>query len=207
MPEKKGLLLVISGPSGVGKGTICKALFDRNPSMKFSVSATTRAQRKGETDGINYYFKTRAEFERMIENDEFLEYMLLFGTNYYGTPRQCVRDEIESGHDILLEIDVNGAMSVKQSYPEAVLIFIAPPAFSDLKSRLINRSSDSLESMATRLETARQEVNRMDSYDYVVVNDIVDKAVAQVEAIVTAEKLSMKRKRNKYLKQIILEEN
>lgn len=203
MAEKKGLLLIVSGPSGVGKGTICRALFDRNPFMRFSVSATTRPRREGEVDGINYFFKTRQEFEEMIRNDEFLEHMLLFGVNYYGTPRQFVQEELFAGNDIILEIDVNGALRVKQAYPDAVLIFVAPPTFSDLKSRLINRKSESLESIETRLETARQEILAMGNYDYVVINRIVDKAVAQIESIVTAEKLSVKR--NDKLRNLILE--
>lgn len=203
MLRKKGLLLLVSGPSGVGKGTICKALFDRNPYMKFSVSATTRARREGEIDGINYFFKTRQEFEDMIENDEFLEYMILFGTNYYGTPRKYVKEEVDAGHDIILEIDVNGAIKVKQAYPEAVMIFVVPPAFSDLKSRLINRSSDSAESIDTRLEAAMHEISALDKYDYIIINDYIDKAVAQIEAIVSAEKASMKR--NKDIKERLME--
>ena len=202
MPNRRGLLLVISGPSGVGKGTICKALFARNATMKFSVSATTRQARPGEIEGVNYFFKTQQEFEGMIKNGEFLEHMLLFGTNYYGTPRQYVEEELACGNDIILEIDVGGALRVKQAYPEAVMIFIAPPAFSDLKSRLINRDADTPESIETRLNTAKSELEVMDQYEYVVVNDIIDKAVRQIEAIVVAEKASQPR--NPDIKQKIL---
>lgn len=201
MPQK-GLLLVISGPSGVGKGTICKALFDRNPYMKFSVSATTRARREGETEGISYFFITRGEFERMIKEGEFLEYMLLFGANYYGTPRRYVEEEVQAGHDIILEIDVNGALNVKKAYPDAVTIFIAPPSFSELKSRLINRSTETMDSIETRLETAKEELRMIEEYDYIVVNNYLDKAVSQVEAIVMAEKARMER--NKDIKDKLL---
>ncbi|MBQ9832642.1 MAG: guanylate kinase, partial [Clostridia bacterium] len=133
--NREGLLIVISGPSGVGKGTVCKGLLENNKNFKVSVSATTREPRKDEIDGVNYFFKTKEEFERMIENNEFLEYMDVFGMNYYGTPRAYVEEELSAGNDIILEIDVKGAMRVKESFPDAVTVFIAPPSMSTLKTR------------------------------------------------------------------------
>lgn len=135
MLKEKGLLLVISGPSGVGKGTICKELVKRNANMNISVSATTRKCRPGEVEGVNYFFKTKEEFQQMVEKGEFLEYMKLFNNNYYGTPRGYVEQELKAGNDIVLEIDYHGAMNVKKAYPQAVLIFIVPPRIEELKAR------------------------------------------------------------------------
>lgn len=188
MEREKGLLIVLSGPSGVGKGVIGNGLLGRNPNMKFSVSATTRAPRPGEVEGVNYFYKTREEFLRMIENNEFLEYMEVFGANYYGTPRAYVEQELEMGHDILLDIDVKGAMNVKKAYPEAVTIFIAPPSMPILKSRLIGRGTETAEAVERRFKTAFTEMKRIPEYDYVIVNDVIDRAVLSVEAILRGEK-------------------
>jgi len=186
-------VLGVSGPSGVGKGTVCKALINRNPQMKLSVSATTRAKRQGEEEGASYFFKSREEFDRMIKDGELLEYVLLFNSNYYGTPKAYVEKEIRDCNDIILEIDYHGALSVKQAYPDAVLIFVAPPVFAELKARLEHRASESEDSRSVRLATALEEMRMMDKYDYVVVNDNVEKAVAAVEAIITAEKSRVSR--------------
>ncbi|MDO4543990.1 MAG: guanylate kinase [Clostridia bacterium] len=186
--NRKGLLLVVSGPAGVGKGTIDTALIERNPDMKMSISATTRNPRPGEIDGVHYFFKSSEEFERMIENDEFLEYMHVFNTNYYGTPRLFVEEELKSGHDVILEIDVQGAMKIRDSYPDAVLIFIAPPSMSELKARLIGRGTETADAVEKRYATAFDEMRYMDRYDYIVVNNVVDVAVCRVEAIIEAEK-------------------
>lgn len=188
MEREKGLLIVLSGPSGVGKGVIGNGLLGRNPNMKFSVSATTRAPRPGEVEGVNYFYKTREEFLRMIENNEFLEYMEVFGANFYGTPRAYVEQELAMGHDILLDIDVKGAMNVKKAYPEAVTIFIAPPSMPILKSRLIGRGTESEEAVERRFKTAFTEMKRIPEYDYVIVNDVIDRAVLSVEAILRGEK-------------------
>ena len=190
---KKGLLLVISGPSGVGKGTVCRRLMDRNDAIRLSVSATTRSKRPGEVEGKHYYFKTREEFERMIQESAFLEYTQVFGMNYYGTPRSFVEQEIALGHTVILEIDVQGAMRVKAAYPEAVLVFIAPPSMGELKSRLIGRGTETPEAVEKRFATAFDELETARHYDYVVVNDILDAAIAQMEAIVAAEKCCCKR--------------
>ena len=193
MTEKKGLLLVVSGPSGVGKGTVCKKLLERGGQMKLSVSATTRSMRKGEVEGQSYYFKTHEEFERMIAAGEFLEYVRLFNSNYYGTPRGPVEAEMAKGYDILLEIDYHGGLRVKEAYPDAVLVFIAPPTIGELKKRLIGRQSESEEMLEVRMRTAQEEISMMDRYDYVIVNDEVERAVDTLEAIVCAEKCRMDR--------------
>ncbi|OQB25038.1 MAG: Guanylate kinase [Firmicutes bacterium ADurb.Bin182] len=190
---KKGLLIIISGPAGVGKGVVCKGLIERNSNIKMSVSATTRQKRPREVEGISYFFKTPEEFSRMIESGEFLEYMYVFDSNYYGTPKAYVEEELESGTDIILEIDVNGAMRVKQIYPDAISIFIAPPDLGTLKSRLIGRGTETPEALERRFGAALSEISRIGEYDYIVINDVVDKAVGKIESILSAERSSVKR--------------
>ncbi|MCE5189069.1 MAG: guanylate kinase [Eubacteriales bacterium] len=186
--NRKGLLLVVSGPAGVGKGTINNTLIERNSDIRMSVSATTRAPRPGEIDGVHYFFKTEAEFEKMIAEGAFLEYMRVFDLHYYGTPKSFVEQELSEGRSVILEIDVHGAMRVKAAYPDAVLIFIAPPSMSELKSRLIHRGTESSEVIERRFETAYQELEFVKQYDYVVVNDILDLAIARTEQIISAER-------------------
>ena len=190
---RKGLLLVISGPAGVGKGTINLSLISRNSDIRMSVSATTRSPRPGEIDGVHYFFKSDAEFQKMIESGAFLEYMRVFNTHYYGTPKSFVEQELTEGRSVILEIDVQGAMRVKAAYPDAVLIFIAPPSMSELKSRLIHRGTESSEAIERRFETAFQEMEFVDRYDYVVVNDILDLAIARTEDIIVAERCRVSR--------------
>ena len=191
--NRKGLLLVISGPAGVGKGTINLSLISRNSDIRMSVSATTRQPRPGEIDGVHYFFKTEEEFQKMIESGAFLEYMRVFNTHYYGTPKSFVEQELSEGRSVILEIDVQGAMRVKAAYPDAVLIFIAPPSMSELKSRLIHRGTESSEAIDRRFETAYQEMKYIDRYDYVVVNDILDLAIARTEDIIVAERCKVSR--------------
>jgi guanylate kinase len=191
--NRKGLLLVISGPAGVGKGTINLSLISRNSDIRMSVSATTRAPRPGEIDGVHYFFKSEEEFRKMIETGAFLEYMRVFNTHYYGTPKSFVEQELAEGRSVILEIDVQGAMRVKAAYPDAVLIFIAPPSMSELKSRLIHRGTESSEAIERRFETAYQEMELVDRYDYVVVNDILDQAIARTEDILVAERCRVTR--------------
>ena len=191
--NRKGLLLVISGPAGVGKGTINISLISRNSDIRMSVSATTRPPRPGEIDGVHYFFKTEEEFQKMIESGAFLEYMRVFNTHYYGTPKSFVEQELAEGRSVILEIDVQGAMRVKAAYPDAVLIFIAPPSMSELKSRLIHRGTESSEAIDRRFETAYQEMKYIDRYDYVVVNDILDLAIARTEDIIVAERCRVSR--------------
>lgn len=194
--SKEGLLLVVSGPAGTGKGTLDTALLSRHRDMKLSVSATTRQPRNGEIDGVHYFFISEEKFKDMIANDEFLEYMHVFGMNYYGTPRKFVEEQLRNGIDIILEIDVQGAMKVKKAYPEAVLIFIAPPSMSELKTRLIGRGTETEAQIEKRFATAFEEIKYISDYDYVVVNDIVEVAVNRMEAIITAEKCKSIRNKN-----------
>ena len=185
--QRKGLLLVVSGPAGVGKGTVNAALMAKHPEIRMSVSATTRKPRPGEIDGMHYFFKTEEDFRRMIDEDAFLEYMHVFGLNYYGTPRSFVESEREKGNHVILEIDVQGAAKVKEKCPDAVLIFIAPPSLKILKDRLVGRGTETQESIDIRTKTALDELNKLPSYDYMVINDVVEEAVSEMEAIITAE--------------------
>jgi len=186
--NREGLLLVVSGPAGVGKGTIDGILLDRHSNIHLSVSATTRAPRPGEIDGVHYFFIDEEKFRTMIDNNEFLEYMHVFNMHYYGTPKKYVEQELKSGHDVLLEIDVNGAMNIKKAYPDAVLVFIAPPSMGSLKERLIGRNTETPEQIEKRFNTAFNEIRCIDQYDYVVVNDVIDVAVNRMEHILQAER-------------------
>ncbi len=191
--HRKGLLLVVSGPAGVGKGTIDRVLLERNTNMRLSVSATTRAPRPGEIDGVHYFFISDDKFKEMAEKNEFLEYMHVFNLHYYGTPRSFVEEEIAMGHDVLLEIDVQGAMRVREAYPSAVLVFIAPPSMGKLKSRLVGRGTETPEVIERRFQTAFSELEYMKNYDYIVVNDVLDVAISHMEHIVDAEKCRSER--------------
>lgn len=188
----QGFLLIISGPAGTGKGTVCKELLDRNKDIKFSVSATTRKPRVGEEEGVNYHFIEDEKFENMIEKDEFLEHAYVH-TNYYGTPKKFVMDEVEKGEIVLLEIDVQGALQVKKNYSEAVFIFLLPPTMEELKNRIVKRGTESEEDINTRFENAFKELDFVGEYDYFVINDKIEDAVANIEAIIEAEKLRVKR--------------
>lgn len=191
--KNKGILLVISGPSGCGKGTVCQELTKRNKDMCVSVSATTRDMRIGEKEGETYFFKTKEEFEKMIENGELLEYNCGYSGNYYGTPKNYVLEQLDNGRDVILEIEMNGADNVKKVYPDGVFIFLAPPSLEELKSRLIGRGRESEELINERFSLANEEIKRVNSYGYVVVNDKVENAAERIEAIVKAEKCSVKR--------------
>lgn len=191
--KNKGILLVISGPSGCGKGTVCQELTKRNKDMCVSVSATTRDMRIGEKEGETYFFKTKEEFEKMIENGELLEYNCGYSGNYYGTPKNYVLEQLDNGRDVILEIEMNGADNVKKVYPDGVFIFLAPPSLEELKSRLIGRGRESEELINERFSLAKEEIKRVNSYGYVVVNDKVENAAERIEAIVKAEKCSVKR--------------
>jgi guanylate kinase len=182
-----GLLVVISGPSGSGKGTICKRLIDEIENINVSVSATTRKPRIGEIEGKNYFFIDEDEFVKKINNDDFLEYALVYG-NYYGTPKKTVLKQLEDGKDIILEIDIQGALKVKENYPKGVFIFILPPSLEELKNRIEGRGTDSKEVIHRRLKCAYDELNYAFQYDYVVLNDEVDSAVEKIKEIISAEK-------------------
>ncbi len=186
---KRGLLIVLSGPSGVGKGTVRAAIFSKGEQkFVYSISATTRLPRTGETDGVDYFFKTREEFEQMIQNKQLLEYAEYVG-NYYGTPLEYVENTLAKGKDVFLEIDVQGAIQVRDLMPDGVFIFLTPPDLNELESRIVNRGTDSDEVIAKRMKTAREELELMKYYDYSVVNDTVDNAVQKIEAIIQTEHL------------------
>lgn len=187
----KGLLLMVLSPSGGGKGSILKGVFEQNKGMMFSVSATTRAPRPGEEHGKQYYFVTRSEFEEMIKNNELIEYTEYCG-NYYGTPKKAVENWLESGHDVVLEIEVDGGLQIKKLMPECISIFILPPSLEILENRLRRRGTESDEVIEGRLKAAKTEIPYALEHDYIVVNDELEKAVEDVNAIIRAEKLKSK---------------
>ncbi|WP_409174576.1 guanylate kinase [Brevibacillus fortis] len=195
----RGLLLVLSGPAGVGKGTVCKALREVMPDLVYSVSATTRQPRPGEVEGVNYFFKSQEEFKRMIEEDALLEWAEYVG-NYYGTPRQFVDDMLNEGRDVILEIEVQGALQVKERFPQGTFLFLAPPDLNELENRIVGRGTESQEIIRKRMEVARAEIELMDHYDYVVVNDVIESACDRIQAIITAEHLKKERQVHKYRK-------
>jgi len=183
---RKGLLIVLSGPSGVGKGTVCSVLRQKMPELVYSVSATTRPPRQGEMDGINYFFKSREQFQDMIARDALLEYAEYVG-NYYGTPRDFVEQTINAGKDIILEIEVQGALKVKEKFPGGVFIFLMPPSLAELKQRITGRGTETQATIDHRMSVAREEIALLRHYDYAVVNDEIDAACHRIQSIVVAE--------------------
>lgn len=171
--KKRGTLLVVSGPSGAGKGTLIQAVLKKRPEAMVSVSATTRAPRPGEKEGIHYFFVSKEKFEKMIQEHAFLEYACVFGTTYYGTPRAFVEQKLAEGNDVILDIDVQGAMNIKQAMPEAVLVFILPPSYQILRQRLTDRKTESDEQIERRLQTAKNEIKYINHYQYLLINDTV----------------------------------
>lgn len=196
--SERGLLIVFSGPSGVGKGTVRQEIFS-TPDHKFeySVSMTTRPQRTGEVDGVDYFFRTREEFEELIRQGQMLEYAEYVG-NYYGTPLTYVNETLDKGIDVFLEIEVQGAIQVKQKVPDGVFIFLTPPDLEELEGRLIGRGTDSEDVIARRIERAREEIALMREYDYAVVNDEVPLAVERVKRIIEAEHFRVERVIGRY---------
>lgn len=190
--KDEGILLVVSGPSGAGKGTICSAIREIYPDLNYSISMTTRAPRKGETEGVSYYFRTNEQFEKLIQEDAFLEYAQVYD-HYYGTPKKYALDLIEKGQSVLLEIDIQGAMQVKERYPKGVFIYIVPPSLEILSGRLHQRGTDSEDVIQRRLAQITNELAMAHKYDYIVVNDILEDAVHKTCSILEAEKCKLSR--------------
>lgn len=183
---RKGKTFIICGPSGVGKGTVVARLLASDPTLYFSVSATTRPPRHGEVDGVHYHFLTRERFQEWIDQDAFLEYAEFVG-NYYGTPKKYVDEAMDRGRDVLLDIEIQGADQVHRQRPEAVRIYVAPPSWAELERRLIGRGTEDMEKVRSRLERGKQEFAAAGSFDYFVINDTVDNAVTEIRAIMLAE--------------------
>ncbi len=186
--RQKGLLIVISGPSGCGKGTICKELRARHPEIKVSVSTTTREIRAGEVEGRDYRYISKEEFERQVQEGEFLEYARIYSGNYYGTHKKYVKETLMAGDDLILEIDIQGALQVKEKFEEGVFIFLVPPSMEELHRRLVQRGRETPELIMERFKSAYEEMNFINRYNYVVTNDKVDEAIKKIEAIIAAEK-------------------
>ncbi|MDM8534947.1 guanylate kinase [Clostridiaceae bacterium HSG29] len=187
MIKKRGLLIVVSGPSGAGKGTICANLLTKKNSIYPSVSTTTREPRKGEIRGINYNYISKEDFEEKIENNQFLEYAKVYD-NYYGTPKDFVLEKLSKGEDVLLEIDIQGAIKVREKFPEGIFVFILPPSMAELRNRIVNRGSETKESLEKRFMAAFHEIKLIKKYDYFIVNDKIEDSTRNLVSIIEAEK-------------------
>ncbi len=203
--NERGLLIVLSGPSGVGKGTVRKAIFDSElTKLHYSISMTTRSARAGEVDGVDYFFKSKEEFEDLIEKEKLLEWAEYVG-NYYGTPIDYVEESLQQGKDVMLEIEVQGALQVRKAFPEGLFIFLAPPSLNELKSRIQTRGTESEDLINNRMTVAKEEIEMMDAYDYVVENDRIELACERIQAIVTAEHCRRERVAKRYKKMLEVE--
>jgi len=190
--RKKGLIIILSAPSGTGKTTISNEIVRLLPGIKHVVTTTTRPPRKGEVDGVNYFFVSESEFKRRIEKEEFFEWAKVHG-DYYGTPRKFIEESVKNGIDVLLTIDVQGGLSFKKEKPDSVLIFIAPPSEDVMKQRLYGRGTEDEKAMKKRIKTAEMEMTHIKDYDYWVVNDVLEKAVDEIKSVVIAERRKVKR--------------
>lgn len=186
MSKQKGILTVLSGFSGAGKGTVLRRLLEKYDNYALSISATTRGPREGEENGREYFFKTREEFEKMIAKDELIEYAK-YVNNYYGTPKMYVQEQLQKGKDVILEIEIQGALKVKEKYPDTLLLFITPPSAQELKNRLIRRGTEEMDVIEKRMKTAAWEAQFMDQYDYIVINDELQTCVEELHAIIQSE--------------------
>lgn len=191
--KNKGDLIIISGTTCAGKGTVIKKLLSNHNDIMLSTSYTSRPKREAEIDGVDYYFVSKEEFERKIENGDFLEYAQVQYGAYYGTPKKEVLELLDSGKDVILEIDVQGAKQIKEIYPSTILIFIMAPSMREVKRRIMMRCSENIDQIISRFKVAYNEINQINNYNYVVVNDDLDTAVAKVEAILVSEKLRVDR--------------
>lgn len=196
MNKYKGIMLVISGPSGSGKGCICTHLTKSRDDIYISISVTSRIPRPDDVEGINYFFKTKEEFEKMIENNELIEWVN-YCDNYYGTPKRNVEEKLDDGINVVFEIEVNGALNIKKRYPDCVLIFVVPPGYGDLVKRLRGRGTEEEEIIQKRIKKAADEVSLIEDYDYIVVNDTIENASYQVQAIIDAERNKVSRNQEK----------
>jgi len=197
--DDKGILFILSGPSGVGKGTVRKRLFEQQTDLKYSISMTTRDKRPGEVDGVDYFYKSKDEFEQLINGNQLLEYAQ-YVNNYYGTPREYVVNTLDKGYDVFLEIEVQGALQVKKNFPNGVFIFLFPPSLEELKNRIVSRGTESNDLVTNRLREAKKEIDLMEEYDYVVVNDNVDHAVEKIQSIIQSEHCRRERIAKQYKK-------
>lgn len=191
-----GIIMIVSGPSGSGKGTICTELSKKREDVYISVSVTTRPPRAEEVEGKSYYFKTKEEFEEMIRNDELIEWVK-YCDNYYGTPKQNIEIKRNEGKNVILEIEVEGALNIKKKYPDSVLVFVFPPNYDELIKRLKGRGSEKNEEIEKRIRRATYEMSMIENYDYVIINDDIHNAVSKLESIIDAEKCKVNRNWNK----------
>jgi guanylate kinase len=185
--DKRGNLIILSGPSAVGKGTILSQLMDNYDDINYSVSATTREARSGEENGTDYYFMSEKNFKSLVEDDQFLEWAQVHD-NYYGTPKKYVEETLNQGEDVILEIDIQGAAQIKSKYPEGIFIFLLPPSLEELKDRIYQRGTETEEAIKTRLKNAEKEMSKVKDYDYAIVNDQIKTAVNKVKSVIIAER-------------------
>lgn len=190
--KKQGLLIVVSGPSGAGKDSVCNLVASYNPNLWISVSCTSRDIRKGEVEGVNYFYLTKDEFEEKIKNNDFLEYAT-YNNSYYGTPLYKIKEKLNEGKDVVLVIEVQGALNVKKLYPNAIFIFILPPSMEELRNRLIKRGTENYEKIIDRFRMAYKEINEISKYNYVIVNDVLEDAALKMQSIIVSERCRVDR--------------
>ena len=186
MSHKKGILIVVSGFSGAGKGTLMKRLLESYDNYALSISATTRSPRQGETHGVEYFFKSVDEFEKMIAQDELIEYAK-YVNNYYGTPKDYVMNQLEAGKDVILEIEIQGALKVKEKYPDTLLLFVTPPSAEELKNRLVGRGTETMDVIESRMKRAAEESEGVEAYDYLIINDDLETCVKEMHQVIQSE--------------------
>ena len=196
--KKQGLLIVVSGPSGAGKDSVCNLVASYNPNLWISVSCTSRDIRKGEVEGVNYFYLTKEEFEEKIKNNDFLEYAT-YNNSYYGTPLYKIKEKLNEGKDVVLVIEVQGALKVKKLYPNAIFIFILPPSMEELRNRLIKRGTENYEKIIDRFRMAYKEINEISKYNYVIVNDVLEDAALKMQSIIVSERCRVDRIEDVYL--------
>lgn len=195
--KEEGILFILSGPSGVGKGTVRKQVFDQETNLKYSISMTTRSPRPGEKEGVDYFYRSKEEFEELVKQDALLEHAQ-YVDNYYGTPKEYVENMLSLGYDVFLEIEVQGALQVKKNFDKGIFIFLLPPSLEELKNRILLRGTESEQLVLNRLAEAQKEIKMMDEYDYVIVNDNVHTAVEKINSIIQSEHCKRERVAKQY---------